>query len=105
MVTYDSYEKSERRGGGNDFDRRPVGMSELVNLVQPYALSMRFVDGVTNVMIVQILSGQEKVATVKGVAEKAGVKIHDDLKRELPVDVKQRSLCNNIAIGTGNLSR
>ena len=41
-----------------------------MDLVQQYALSMRFVDGAGNVMIAQILSGQEKVATVKGLLKK-----------------------------------
>ena len=41
MVPYDSYKNTVRREAGNGFERRPAELSEIVDLVQQDALSMR----------------------------------------------------------------
>ena len=105
MVNYSSYKKTARREAGDDFERRPAELSELVDLVHQDALSMRYFDGVGNLTDAQIRTGLAKVAHVKRVAGEMNVsKIRNDLKQELTMGDKL-ALCDNVAMVTGNLSR
>ena len=80
LVTYDSYKKTVRREAGDGFERRPVELAEVVDLVHQDALSMRYFDGFRNLTDVQIRTGLEKIARVKRVAEEMNVnKIRNDL--------------------------
>ena len=72
-ITYDSYKKTVRREAGDGFERSPAELSEVGNLIHQDALSMRYFDGTENLMDVQILTGLEKVARVKRVAEAMNV--------------------------------
>ena len=66
---------------------------------------MRYFDGIGNLTNVQIRTGLKKVARVKGVTREMNVNnIHNDLRRELRMGDKL-SLCDNVAMVTGNLSR
>ena len=94
-----------RREAGNDFERRPAELSELVDLVHQDALSMRYFDVVGNLTDAQIRTGLEKVARVKRVAGETNVsKIRNDLTRELTLG-DRLALCDNVAMVTGSLSR
>ena len=105
LVTYDSYKKTVRREPGDGFERCPAEFLEILDLVYQDALSMRYFHGTGNLANVQILTGLEEVARVKWVAEEMNVhKIRNDLRRELTMDNKL-SLCDNVAMVTGNLSR
>ena len=48
LVTYDSYKRTVRRETGDDFERRPAELSEVVDLVHQDALFMLYFDGVGN---------------------------------------------------------
>ena len=69
VVTYDSCKNSVRREAGDGFERRPAGLSEVVELIHQDALSMRFFE-TGNLTDVQTRTGLEKVARVERVAEK-----------------------------------
>ena len=105
LVTYDSYKKTVRREAGDGFERRPAELSAVVDLVHQDALSMRYFDATGNLTDVQIRTGLEKVARVKQVAKEMNVhKIRNDLRRLLTMGDKL-SLCDNVAMVTGILSR
>ena len=106
LVTYDSYKKTIRREAGDGFERRPAELSEVVvDLVHQGTLSMRYCDGTRNLTDVRIRTSLEKVARVKRVAEEMNVhKIRNDLRRKLTM-VDTLSLCDNVAMVTGNLSQ
>ena len=94
-----------RREAGDGFERRPAELSEVMDLVHHNVLSMRYFDGIGNLTGVQVHTGLEKVVSVKRVAEAMNVqKLRNDLRRELTMGDKQ-SLCDNVAMVTGNLSR
>ena len=105
LVNYDSYKNTLRREAVDGFERRPVELSEVVDWVHQDALSMRYFDDIGNLTNVQIRTGLEKVARVKRVAGEMNVsKIRNDLRRELTMGNKL-SLCDNVAMVTGILSR
>ena len=105
LVTYDSYKKYVRCEAGDGFERRPAEVSEFVDTVHKDALSMQYFDGTGNLTDVQICTDQEKVSRVKRVPEEMNVrKLRNDLRRELTMGDKL-SLCDNIAMVTGKLSR
>ena len=102
---YDRYKKTVWREAGDGFQRRPAELSEVVDFVHQDALSMQYVDGTGNLTGVQIRIGLEKVARMKRLAEEMDVhKIRNDLRRELTMGDKL-SLCDKVAVATGNLSR
>jgi hypothetical protein len=103
LVNYDSYKKTARREAGDGFERRPAEVSEVVDLVQQDAPSMRYFDGVVNLTDAQIRTGLENVARVKRVSGEINVtKIRNDLRR---IMYDKLSLCDNVAMVTGNISR
>ena len=105
LVNYDSYKNTVRREAGDDFERRPAELSEVVDLVHRDALSMRYFDGIGNLTDVQIRTGLEKVALVKRIVDAVNVdKIRNDRRRELTMGDKL-PLCDNVAMVAGNLSR
>ena len=105
LATYDSYKNTARREAGNGFERRPAKLSEVLDLEPQDALSMRYFYGTENPTGVQIHIGLEKVVRVEQVAEKMNVhKIRTDLRWEVTMG-DQLSLCDNVAMVAGNLSR
>ena len=85
--------------------RRPAEFSKLVDLVHQDALSMRYFDGVGNLIDAQVRTSLEKVARMKRVAGETNIsKIRNDLRQELTMGDKLE-LCDNVAMVTGNLSR
>ena len=69
LVNYDSYKKLVRREAGDGFERRPAKLSEVVDLANQDALSMRYFEGVGNLTDAQICTGLEKLARVKRLLE------------------------------------
>ena len=98
-------QKTVKREAGDGFERHPAELSEVVDLIHQDALSMRYFDGVGNLTDAHTRTGPEKVARVKRVAGETNVsKIRNDLRRELTMGDKL-TLCDNVAMVTGNLSR
>ena len=76
-----------------------------MDLVHQGALSMRYFDGVGNLIDVQVRTGLEKVARMKRVAGETNIsKIRNNLRQELTMGDKL-ALCDNVAMVTGNLNR
>ena len=105
LVTYDSYKKTVRREAGDDFERRPAELSEVVNLAHQDALSMYYFHGTGNLTDVQIRICLENVARIKRVTEVMNIhKIRNDLRRELTMGDKL-TLCDKVAMVARNLSQ